>query len=221
MKTANHFMRRTLIAKPMVFVCQYSQGQILKRLKGRVKQRTEDHMVTDGGNATNRAIDKVGQKSRKSTKGNRPRSYSESFSASFSCNTTSTTKANTSSQSSIITYKNYDFVPGDIVIFQSNLEDEGVAKIPSQFALVEGQLEVHDKGNENIIHLPTGKGAWFTTSMSKENYIPEKFTVEFDFKNEKFGVYNFRVDCCNNFYYTQDPAIIPGIPINLDYGIRH
>ncbi|HVZ97939.1 MAG TPA: OmpA family protein, partial [Chitinophagaceae bacterium] len=109
------------------------------------------------------------------------------------------------------TYRNYDFVPGDTVIFESNLADEQAGEIPSQFTLSEGQADVQQEDGENVIHVPGGPGATFTPRMDKQAYMPDQFTIEFDFKNERFGVNHFSVDFGNRVYYAQDPGIMPGI----------
>jgi len=85
-------------------------------------------------------------------------------------------------------YKNYDFVPGDKIIFESQLADEKIGEIPSQFMILQGQMDIQNEDNENVIHIPQGAGADFTSRMKTENYLPDQFTVEFDFKNELFGV---------------------------------
>src|SRR6202012_2231768 len=48
----------------------------------------------------------------------------------------------------IATYKNYDFVPGDKVIFQSQLGDEQVGEIPSQLTIQSGQLDIQMLDND-------------------------------------------------------------------------
>ncbi len=91
-------------------------------------------------------------------------------------------------QETIKTYRNYDFVPGDTIIFQSNLADEDVGEIPSQFTLTDGQMDVQFVDGENVIHIPKGSGTTFTPRMSKTTYLPDQFTIEFDFKNESYGL---------------------------------
>jgi len=206
MKPVYRLLKCLLVAVPLVFVCQCSQGQILKRLKEKVKQTAEDHVTDDAGNATDKAIDKTEEAAKNGTKKNKNSSYDEDNS-----NNNNETASGSSPTPSIKSYKNYDFVPGDTVIFQSNLADEQTGEIPSQFTLVEGQMDVQDEDGENVIHIPVGHGTTFSPRMSKANYVPEKFTVEFDFKNERFGLNHLSVDFGNRVYYAQDPAIMPGV----------
>jgi OOP family OmpA-OmpF porin len=84
-------------------------------------------------------------------------------------------------------YSNYDFVPGDKIIFQSQLEDERSGEIPSQFTLNSGQMDIQSEDGQNVIRVPTGSGANFKPRMTKADYLPDQFTIEFDVKNERFG----------------------------------
>jgi OmpA-OmpF porin, OOP family len=93
----------------------------------------------------------------------------------------------------LIQYKNYDFVPGDKIIFESQLADEETGEIPSQFILKEGQMDVETEDGENVIHVPQGSGTTFSPRMRTSHYLPEQFTVEFDFKNERFGLNHITV----------------------------
>ncbi|HRN72576.1 MAG TPA: OmpA family protein [Ginsengibacter sp.] len=206
MKSINHILKGCLMAVSLLFVCQCSQGQILKRLKEKVKQTAADRVINDVGNATEKAIDKTEDAAKKGTKKSRNGASGDEGS-----NKDDETNSGTSSTPSIKSYKNYDFVPGDTILFESNLADEQTGEIPSQFTLVEGQMDVQEEDGENVIHIPVGHGTTFSPRMSKENYVPEKFTIEFDFKNEKFGLNHLSVDFGNRVYYAQDPSIMPGL----------
>lgn len=206
MKSINHILKGCLMVVSLLFVCQSSQGQILKKLKEKVKQTAADRVINDVGNATEKAIDKTEDAAKKGTKKSRNGASGDEGS-----NKDDATTSGTSSTPSIKLYKNYDFVPGDTILFESDLADEQTGEIPSQFTLVEGQMDVQDEDGENVIHIPVGHGTIFSPRMSKENYVPEKFTIEFDFKNEKFGLNHLSVDFGNRVYYAQDPAIMPGL----------
>ncbi len=109
------------------------------------------------------------------------------------------------------TYSNYDFVPGDTVIFESNLADEQVGEIPSQFILANGQMDIQQEDNENVIHVPKGAGATMTARMTNQNYMPDQFTIEFDVKNELFGINHVMVDFGQRVYYSGGEGITPGL----------
>ena len=110
-----------------------------------------------------------------------------SFSVSFAQETDPNQVAN------VREYRNYDFVPGDKIIFQSQLESERNGEIPSQFILNSGQMDIQTEDGQNVIRVPSGSGANFKPRMTKADYLPDQFTIEFDVKNERFGTAHMTV----------------------------
>lgn len=108
---------------------------------------------------------------------------------------------------SLSVYKNYDFIPGDRIIFQSALADESVGEIPSQFTLNKGQMDLQQEDGENVIHVPKGPGANFSPRMKNIQYMPDQFTIEFDIKNERFGLNHFTIYFGD--YRHDDGSILP------------
>ncbi len=131
-------------------------------------------------------------------------------------NSNHTAADNSNQQPTIISYKNYDFVPGDTIIFESNLADEEVGEIPSQFNLIHGQMDVQEEDGQNVIHIPKGPGATFTPRMTTKDYMPDQFTVEFDVKNETFGLCHVMVDFGHRVYYSGGEGITPGMTFDID-----
>jgi OmpA-OmpF porin, OOP family len=81
----------------------------------------------------------------------------------------------------LLKWAKYDFVPGDKVIFEDNLEDEENGEFPSRWDLVTGNVEVAEFGGENVIMFRDGAPAivpYF--KEAREDYLPDVFTVEFD-----------------------------------------
>ena len=79
-------------------------------------------------------------------------------------------------------WSKFDFVPGETVIFEDNLEGEKNGEFPSQWDLIDGYVENALFSEENVIRFPIeNAGATITPLLKKEgDYLPEKFTVEFD-----------------------------------------
>ena len=167
MKTS--FLYRTLLlATISISIGSYSaHAQFLKKLAHHVKEAAEDgvdqaatnHAVNDAGNATDKAIDKAEGKAGSVVAGDNNSGAADNSSNSSSDNNASATSGNTSAPPSIKTYKSYDFVQGDSVIFESNLTDERVGEIPSQFILSEGQIDVQQEDGQKVIHAPEGSDA--------------------------------------------------------------
>jgi len=78
-------------------------------------------------------------------------------------------------------WSKYDFVPGDRVIFEDDLEGEENGEFPSRWDLATGNVEVAEFGGENVIMFRDGAPSivpYF--EEAKEDYLPDVFTVEFD-----------------------------------------
>ena len=95
---------------------------------------------------------------------------------------TATTDENNGQDEVLKPWSKYDFVPGDIVIFEDNLEGEQNGEFTSQWDLIDGYVENALFANENVIRFPIeNSGATITPLMKTEgDYLPEKFTIEFD-----------------------------------------
>ena len=92
-------------------------------------------------------------------------------------------------------WSKYDFVPGETVLFEDNLEGEQNGEFPSQWDLIDGYVENALFSGENVIRFPIeNTGATIKPLMKKEgDYLPEKFTIEFDMylssRTSKYTVY--------------------------------
>lgn len=189
-----------------------ANGQILKKLGQKIKDKTNQRV----DEKTDQTIDKGLDKTEDATK-------KKDSSASKSVDNTDktvTSNADASSTTAIKSYANYDFVPGDKIIFESQLADEQTGEIPSQFDLSHGQMDVQTEDGENVIHVPKGDGATFTPRMKNQNYMPDQFTVEFDFKNEAFGVGHLMVDFGSRVYYATPDGVMPGMTFGTDNSLN-
>ena len=76
------------------------------------------------------------------------------------------------------TWSKYNFVPGDVIIFEDDLLKEENGEFPSRWDLVSGNAENASLGGVNIIKLDNR--SIITPLINKEDYLPDVFTVEFD-----------------------------------------
>jgi OOP family OmpA-OmpF porin len=80
-----------------------------------------------------------------------------------------------------VQWAKFDFIPGDEVIFEDGPGiDEENGEFPSRWDLVEGNIEMASLNNENAIYYLTGGGIVPYMANSKEDYLPEVFTLECD-----------------------------------------
>ena len=76
-------------------------------------------------------------------------------------------------------WSKFDFVPGDLILFEDLLENEENGEFPSKWDIYEGNVENATFNGENIINYQDNSA--IVPLIDKEgDYLPEKFTVELD-----------------------------------------
>ncbi len=76
---------------------------------------------------------------------------------------------------------NYDFVPGDKVIFQDYFIDEEVGEFPSRWDIKSGNCEMMYFDGQEVIGFKANNTYIMPLMKNRESdYMPEKFTIEFD-----------------------------------------
>ncbi len=199
-------LHRAIAITALSFLCFHSNAQFKNIL-----QHAKDKATDKANNGVDKVMDHSGNNTNNSNQTNNSNANNNTQQQTQTASSDQTNTTAASNVPTVKSYQNYDFVPGNKIIFESNLADEQVGEIPSQFIVSDGQTDVQVEDGENVIHVPKGSGATFTARMTNENYMPDQFTVEFDFKNEDFGLNHISVDFGNRVYYAQDPAIMPGI----------
>ncbi len=81
-----------------------------------------------------------------------------------------------------VVWAKYDFVPGQTVIFEDGpSKDEENGEFPSRWDLYKGNAEIGEVDGKNVIMFLKG-GTYIVPYLknSKEDYLPDVFTIEFD-----------------------------------------
>ncbi len=163
--------RKLLIALTMVFAMSsagYSQGW-LKKLKDKAVEKVKEKVEQKVENEVDEAADDLlnGKKS-KSTKKER------------SEETTAEGRAAAASAARPSTATSSDFKRGSIILFEDDLKSELVGEVPGKWDLISGKMETKTIGGEKAIEF-TEEAC--ITPLIKEpgGYLPEEFTVEYDF----------------------------------------
>ena len=170
-----------LLAFMFLLSWNVSNAQLFKKIKDEVKRRTENNIINKAGNATDKAIDNTADAAKKGTKGDNGVNDGES--------NTQVQSAGNDQKKSVADYKNYDFVPGDKIIFQPDLSNEPDAELPARFIVKKGNAEIQTFEGEKILHLQADGSATVAPLMDIENYLPEQFTLEFDMMYENDASY--------------------------------
>lgn len=168
-----------------------SDAQIWKKVKKEVQNRAERKVVNKAGDATDKAIDEITtipkeeeEKGGKDNNENQAKNDQEKGQNNDMQSTANVTKQETE------TYRNYDFVPGDKIIFQPDLSKEADAELPARFMVLQGNAEINSFQGEKTLRLQSG-GVTVAPLMNSDSYLPEQFTIEFDVMYEE-NEFNFK-----------------------------
>ncbi|MCD6545011.1 MAG: OmpA family protein [Flavobacteriaceae bacterium] len=179
---------------------QKTEAQFLKNFQKRVENKIErevdrraerraDKIINDNLDKVEDAIDgKTKKEKSKSTSNSNNGSVNESAGN----DSAETNNNQPKSHQPNVVWSKFDFVPGDTVIFEdgpSSEEENG--EFPSRWDLVKGNAEIGEVDGDNVIMFLQGGNIVPYLKNSKEDYLPEIFTIEFDvyFKEDNPGRY--------------------------------
>jgi outer membrane protein OmpA-like peptidoglycan-associated protein len=101
------------------------------------------------------------------------------------------TKAEATPTEATLSWSKYDFVPGDAVIFEDNLQNEENGEFPSRWDLERGNIEIAQFDGEKVIMMRDGQPTIVPYFKDpKEDYLPDVFTIELDLYYPGSGVFD-------------------------------
>jgi outer membrane protein OmpA-like peptidoglycan-associated protein len=78
-------------------------------------------------------------------------------------------------------YGKFDFVPGDTVLFEDNIQDEQTDEIPSKWLVLEGQIEIRQLDGQNVIQFTDGGVASMQPRLKNPTKsLGKRWTLEYD-----------------------------------------
>ncbi len=75
-------------------------------------------------------------------------------------------------------WTNYDFVPGERVLFYEDFEDTYTGNVPSRIRFVNGVMEVVEENGNKALRMQTEGGSKFALPLPET--LPDRYTIEFD-----------------------------------------
>ena len=102
-----------------------------------------------------------------------------------------------------MTWNKFDFVSGDEIMFEDNQANEQLGEFPSQWDALGGSAEIVSINGTNAIEIQN-RGT-IIPLMKDKHYLPELFTVEFDFFfHSSAGKYKqYSGDWANGWFYIE------------------
>jgi outer membrane protein OmpA-like peptidoglycan-associated protein len=139
-----------------------------------------DNSINNGLNKTENSIKGLFKKKNKGQKADSTATKSKG--ASGSAATSGSTQPATTGPVTLTAYANYDFVPGEQVVFEDHFTDDQDGEFPAHWHLTKGQGIINKIGSDPAFFLTEGNYVRVGPRMKTEkDYLPENFTVEFDF----------------------------------------
>ena len=166
----------------------HAQFNLLDKVQNKVNDKANqkvDQQIDKGVDDATSGNKNSGKKKDKPSK--------DSASATTSSNKTTTNNTIPSQESgSIKAYNNYDFVPGENILFEDHFTDTQDGEFPSHWDLLSGQGVVNKAAGKSAFLLTEGNYVKVKPVMKTENYLTDPFTAEFDFYAGR-GTYNVQM----------------------------
>jgi len=163
----------------------YSQSwlkKVGKKVVNKVKEKTEDKVVETVDKTMDKAFDGAEDAVKGEGKGKKDNAADNTDAA-------EQVAQDGGQQSATMSWKKFDFVAGDEIIFEDNVVGEQLGEFPSMWDLKRGNAEIAEIDGVSCINLV---GATTISPLMKEkDYLPDVFTIEFDVyytnENDKTG----------------------------------
>ena len=117
-----------------------------------------------------------------------PTTTPESAPATTTPATTTTTDASGNAAAPTIkAYQNYDFVPGDKIIFEDHFDTDEEGEFPAHWHLAQGQATMNTFDNHKVF-LITDYNSKVIPAIKTKAYLTDSFTIEFDtYSKDDYG----------------------------------
>ena len=152
-----------------------SHAQLLKKLKDRINQAIDkktDNTINNTVNSADKTVDNTVNGAL--GKDGKPVSTNNA-----DVKSTSSSSTNAAAIPTIGAYKNYDFVPGDKIIFEDHFDGDEEGEFATHWKLIYGQGNVNTFNGQKTLLL-TGSYTRVVPAIKTPNYLTDSFTVEFD-----------------------------------------
>ena len=166
---------------------QHTEAQFFKKLKKHAEKKIEREAEKRSEKRVDKKIDKEFDKAEDAIDGKNKDQGEKSDKQKKEADQTSK-QENTNADGTIqsakqptVVWSKFDFVPGDTVIYEDlPSTDEENGEFPSRWDLHEGSAEIGELNGESVIMFLTRGSIVPYLKNSKEDYLPEVFTIEMD-----------------------------------------
>ena len=197
----NVLLKTFFVLGLFLFTPNHIEAQFFKKLANKAKEKINREAEKRSEKRVNKQIDKEfddaedvidGKEKKKKEKKNKEVSQGKDNTSNNKENNKQTKNSSNKvkkEHQTELTWNKYDFIPGDTVIFEdAPSADEENGEFPSRWNLVKGQVEIAEVDGEKVLLFIDGSPSIVPyLKNANEDYLPEVFTIEFDFYKPKEG----------------------------------
>ncbi|GAA3988897.1 OmpA family protein [Mucilaginibacter dorajii] len=178
-------MKKTLPALLLLFACftAHAQfGNLLNRAKEKLKTKANAKVDQHLDKATDKVVNTADTiLTGTATSGGTGTATSVSNTTTANVSTGATVSAGSSqTMPNFKAFNNYDFMPGDKILFEDHFEDDQNGEFPAHWNLGAGQAVVNNTGDIKSLLLTDGNFAHVSPLIKSPSYLGEAFTIEYD-----------------------------------------
>lgn len=161
-----------------------ANSQLIKKLGDKVKTKTAQRADQKVDNAIDKGLDKTEEAAKK--KDDNTASSNTTTTSNGSPKTTETAGSVTSdtpvaTPAAFKVYQNYDFVPGNKILFEDNFINDQDGEFPAHWELAAGQAVINKVNGVPAMHMIEGNYARVFPRMKVDKYLTDTFTIEYDY----------------------------------------
>ncbi|MEZ0541102.1 OmpA family protein [Fibrella arboris] len=177
-----------LLAVTLLALPTYAQfGNVLDRVNNAAVNRANQKIDQGINKGLDKVEDGVKNGTKKPANGKTPPSPTEPSDRQETSQSNSGTSSSASSvparaaSPSMRSYTNYDFVPGNKLIFEDDFHTDQDGEFAEHWDLLAGQAVLNKFGDGLVMKITDGNYGKVTPLMKEKAYLPKEFTVEYDY----------------------------------------
>ncbi|MEO7045439.1 MAG: OmpA family protein [Ferruginibacter sp.] len=157
-------------------------AQVFKKLSDKVKDKATQRANQKTDQAIDKSLDKTEEGVNNAGKNSTSNNNSNNSSTQSPSTQSNPTTDNGSSLSPTVSkvYQNYDFIPGEKILFEDNFATDADGEFPSHWELQNGQAVVNQYNGKPTLLITDGNAGWVSPLMKKKKYLDKEWTIEFD-----------------------------------------
>jgi OOP family OmpA-OmpF porin len=174
------YMKKIFFLTALVLLVAVSaQSQVLKNLGDKAKNKANQRVDQNADRIMDKTMDNVEDSIKNGGKGSKNTNSANNTSTSTGNNNTTTSETTTPS-AAFKTYQNYDFIPGEKILFEDNFLSDADGEFAAHWELQAGQAVVNKVADKTALLITEGNYGWVTPFLKQKKYLGNEWTVEFD-----------------------------------------